>query len=173
MRSVQHSFHRQKGLSLVTGMIMLVLISLMVTASFNLSTTNSKTVANMQFRDEVIAAANKGIEQTIGVKFPEGFSTVPAATSFSLDINNDGTSDYTVAIAIPECKQARSVAGVSGSSSGLSSASLSGFTASAPYWETIWDIAATVTDATSGATIEIHQGLRVALTEAQKTAVCP
>ena len=55
--------HAQHGATLVVGLIMLVLITLMVTSAFMLSSINLKSVGNMQFRDEAVAAANKNITE--------------------------------------------------------------------------------------------------------------
>ena len=52
------SRHSQRGITLFVGLIMLVLITLMVTSAFTLSTSNLKSVGNMQARDEAIAAAD-------------------------------------------------------------------------------------------------------------------
>ena len=41
----------QRGVTLVVGMVMLVVVTLMVTSGFLLSTTSLKAVANLQFRD--------------------------------------------------------------------------------------------------------------------------
>lgn len=173
-RSMHASRSGQRGITLIVGMIMLLLISILITTTFTLSSTNAKSVGNMQFRDEAIAAANKGIEQTISTVLDTGFTTLPtAATSFTLDINNDTSADYTISIAVPACVQSTTMTG-SGVSGG-SSASLggAGFTASATYYNTLWEVVATVTDALSGTAIEIHQGVRIALSETQKPLVCP
>ena len=162
----------QQGISLIVGMIMLVIITVMVTTAFRLSTTNAQAVGNMQFRDEAIAAANKGIEQAMSTILTTGFTTLPAAaSSYTLDINNDGTPEYTISIGIPACVQSTTITGAG--PTGGSSASLgSGFAASTTYYSTLWDVAATVTDAVSGTSIEIHQGVRIALDATQKPLVC-
>lgn len=165
--------HRQRGITLIIGLIMLVLITLMVSTTFNLSSINLKSVGNMQFRNESIAAANKAIEQVIGTNFATGFSSVPAAQNITYDINNDGVTDYSVAVASPVCIQSTEVAG-SSSEGACTSATLEGFSGcgSANY-STLWDIDATVTDAVSGAALHIHQGMRVELTSDRKSSLCP
>ena len=54
---------RQGGAALIVGLIMLVLITLAVTAGFTLSNTNLKSVGNMQNRNEAVAASNRAIEE--------------------------------------------------------------------------------------------------------------
>lgn len=164
---------RQKGISLIVGMIMLMLITLATTVAFNLSTVNFKVVSNMQFRDEAIAAANKGLEQAINTVFSTGFTSLPTSpTIYTLDINNDGKPEYSISIGIPECIQSSQVAG-GGGTEGSSQSLGNNFSANDPFYSTQWDIAATVTDSVSGTSIEIHQGVRVSLSETQKPLVCP
>lgn len=153
----------QRGVSLVVGLILLVLLTLLVTTSYSLSTTNLRAVGNMQFRDEATAAANAAIEQVLS----SAFTTAPAAESVNVDIDNNGSTDYVVAIAVPTCLRA-SVA----SAAAPSSLSLSGMSSSTT-WNTFWDIDATTTDPASGASVRVRQGVRVLLSQAQKDAVCP
>lgn len=158
------SSHRnQRGVTLVIGLIMLVLLTLIVTTAFNLSTSNLRSVGNMQIRDEAIAAANIAIEMEVGSPFT---NTPAAVDDRPVDIDNDGTTDYLVDIAQPQCIRAsQAIRDV------LTSVTLPGMSSS-PYWNTIWDFDATVTDAKSGASVRIRQGARVLLTETQKDAVC-
>lgn len=155
----------QRGAALLIGMIVLTVITLVVTASFRISNNNLKTVANMQFRDEATAAANMAIEQVVGTPF----TASPAADEILVDINNDDTNDYTVQVATPTCVQATQVASAS-SAGGGSSASIS--VASPALYSTVWDIEATVTDALSGSSVVVRQGVRVILTQAEYNAVC-
>lgn len=147
----------QRGATLIVGLIMLAVITLMVTAAFSLSNTNLKAVGNMQFRDEAAAAANVAIEQVV-----TGFMNVaPVAQNVQVDLNNDGTTDYTVAIT-PNCIS--SSAQVLGSGPGENSnVELDLDTASSISYRTLWDIEALVTDTVSGATVRLHHGVRRAL----------
>jgi hypothetical protein len=118
----------------------------------------------MQTRDESLAAANRAIEQVVGSPFTDS----PTAQDINVDINSDGTNDYTVNVDQPSCVKAVIASSSAKSGVGLSMGSSSGTT-----WYTDWDIKATVSDSISGSTVAVHQGLRVLLTDAQKTAVCP
>jgi len=89
----------QRGATLVVGLIMLVLITLLVTSAFTLSASNLKSVGNMQTRDEAIAAGNKAIEQVLS----SPFTNSPAAETIEVDIDNDSTTDYLVEFAEPTC----------------------------------------------------------------------
>jgi type II secretory pathway pseudopilin PulG len=154
----------QRGATLVVGLIMLVLLTLVVTTAFMMSSGNLKAVGNMQFRDEAIAAANVAIEQIIG----SNFTTLPIAANIAVDIDQDGTDDYTVAVAAPVCMQAVPVGGTL--------ATLSGVTSGVPSttdYNTIWDIRAQVGSLSTGASAVVRQGIRRRLTEPQfLSSVC-
>ncbi len=161
---LRSSSRRQRGATLLLGLIMLVLITLVVTTAFTLSTTNLKAVGNMQMRNEAIAAANAAIEQVLS----SPFTTAPVAETITVDINNDGTIDYDVNIAVPTCISASVAA-----DSSLSSLSLPTSMSGASFWNTIWDIDATVTDAASGTAVRVRSGIRVKLSDSQKNISCP
>jgi hypothetical protein len=162
------STHAQRGATLVVGLIMLVLITLLVTSAFTLSNTNVKSVGNNQIRNEAVAAANKAIEQVLS----SPFSDAPAAESIDIDLNNDSTTDYTVDFAAPVCVSATVISGSSAPPSSITLGSM--FAVGTPnYYHTIWDLDANVVDAASGATMRVRQGVRVLLNQAQFDAVCP
>lgn len=158
------SYHAQRGVTLVVGLIMLVLITLMVTTAFTLSTTNLKSVANMQSRDEAIAAANTALERVLS----SAFTNAPAAESINVDIDNNSTTDYVVSIATPVCIRAAIE-----TSATISSKSLGAAMSTVNSWGTTWDLVATVNDLRTGANTTVNVGTRVLLTQTQKEAVCP
>lgn len=159
---------RNRGAALVVGLIMLVLITLMLITALNLGTINFRSVSNMQFREEAIAAANQAIDQVIGTPFIDD----PAAAEGPLpvDIDNDGNDDYVVQIAEPQCVYAAQAFGAD-----PSSLTLPPSMTVASTWSSVWDIQATVdgADNVGGAAVVIRAGVRVLLDEAQKDAVCP
>lgn len=177
--------HSQRGVTLVVGLIMLVLITLMVTTAFTLSNTNLKSVGNMQARDEAIAAANTAIEQVLS----SPFTSAPAAESINVDINNDNTADYTVNFAVPVCIRASQAGGGSGGGSGSggnadgsatgglggneTTEALKFASGVPPKFNTVWELDATVTDAISGTSVRVRQGVRVLLSQTEKNSVCP
>jgi len=158
----------QRGAALVIGMIMLVLITLMLITALNLSTTNFKSVGNMQFHEEAIAAANQAIEQVIS----SAFTTAPTAEDINVDIDNDTVTDYVVHIAQPQCVLATQAFGAD-----PSSLTLPPSMSAASTWNTVWDIDATVNTTGGGnvgnAGARVHAGARVLLSESQKNSVCP
>ncbi len=159
---------RQSGATLVVGLIMLTLITLMLITALNLGTANFRTVSNMQFRDEAIASADRAIQQVVG----SPFTTTPAAQTIYVDLDNTTppVNDYQVDVAVPVCVSATLAA-----SSDPSSVSLPGAMSAAATWNTVWDIDATVSGVNNvgEAAVEIRTGVRVLLSQSQKDAVCP
>lgn len=146
----------QRGATLVMGIIFMTLLMLTVTIAFRMSNTNLKAVGNMQSQAEADAAAERAIERAIS---SDTIFVAPAATNFPAD-------EYGVAVAIapPTCIRAVPVnANTSPDSTpniyqqGVTPASSSG------YVETHWDIAATASGGTTGATVEMHQGVRLVM----------
>lgn len=153
----------QRGATLIVGLIMLVLITLLVTSAFTLSTSGLKSVGNMQARDEAIAAGNKAIEQVLS----SPFTTAPAGETINVDLNNDGTTDYVIVLNTPTCVSVSQIAGTSVPPSSLSLGSAFPSSTSSQY-ESVWDLDANVSDPNgSGAAVRVHQGVRVLLTQAQ------
>jgi len=157
------SLYLQRGATLVMGLVMLTVITLMVISAFTLSSTNLKSVGNMQFRNDAIAAANKAIEQVVG----SAFTIATATQTINVDLNNDGTVDYVVTVAKPVCIRASVGGGPVKSSITLPNMSSTGF------WNTVWDIEATVTDVVSSASVKVHNAVRQLRTDAQKNTECP
>ena len=154
----------QRGATLIIGLIMIVLITLIVVNAFTLSSSNLKSVGNMQVRDEAIAAANQAVERLIS----STFTTSLGSQTFTVDIDKNGTDDYSVAIAVPTCIRATQA-----SASAPSDVELGAAMSAASTWNTDWDIDSTVTDAATGAAVRIKQGVRVLLEQAARDLACP
>lgn len=155
---------RQRGATLIVALIMLALITLLVVNAFTLSSSNLKAVSNMQVREEAVAAANKALEQVISTNFTSPL----VANNIEVDINNDGTTDYRVAVAIPHCIKAAQASPGSPSDVELGPDMSSGST-----WYTDWELKASVSDAATGGRATVTQGITVLLSQAQKTVACP
>ena len=91
---------RQRGATLVIGLIMLVLLTLLGMSAFNTGTAYFKVIGNMQYQAEAGSAAQSALDQVLshGAYFTDP-STAP--TSIGVDINGDGNADYTVALTQP------------------------------------------------------------------------
>ena len=148
---------QQKGATLLISLIMLVVLTLFALSAINLSTTNLRIVGNMQRQVEATAAAQMAIEQIISNL--NNFTAAPTTNqTVSIDLNNDGTADFSVIVSPPACKHMANAPGYSYS-----------FSASAPQ-NTIWDVTAVATDSLSGASVTVHQGVKVLLGAG---ATCP
>ncbi|OWW21865.1 PilX N-terminal domain-containing pilus assembly protein [Noviherbaspirillum denitrificans] len=161
---------RQQGATLVVGLIMLALITLTVTTALTLSSTNLKSVGNMQVRNEAIAAANNAIEQVISGPF----AVTPASSQIQIDIDNDNTVDYIVNVSVPTCLY--NISETTSNGTGFyTDVETPGFEAAPPTFNTLWDITAVVSDARSNTTIvTVHQGVRRSqLPQLQTSASCP
>lgn len=160
---VPDSRQGQRGATLIIGLIMIVLITLIVVSAFMISSTNLKAVGNIQIREESLAAVNQAIERVV----ESPFAIAPVAQEIDVDINSDGIVDFTVQVAVPTCVKAWMAAAADPSDVELEGMS------SGATWNTEWDIDARVDDAASGASVRVRQGVRVLLSEAQKNNSCP
>jgi type II secretory pathway pseudopilin PulG len=156
----------QRGAALVVGLIMLVLVTIMLLAALTLSTSGFRSVTNMQFREEAIAAANRAIDQVIS----SSFTADPTSEEIEVDIDADGDTDYTVVIDEPQCVSATEAFGADPSSLSLPGSMTVGST-----WNTVWDVRATVAPDSNagGAAVVVRAGVRALITDAQKETVCP
>ena len=95
-----HGSRSQRGATLLMGLIMLVLLTLMGLSAINSATSNLKVVGNMQYQQEALGAAQVAINKVLskGSYFSDP-STAP--TSDSVDVTGDAVSDYTVTLAQP------------------------------------------------------------------------
>ena len=158
--------HRERGTALVVSLIMLVLITLLVLTALNLASSGFRAVSNTQFHDEAVAAANVAIQQVVS----SPFTADPAAEQIQVDLDDDGTTDYVVDIAEPQCIYAAAAGEAEASSIGLPPSMTV-----ASNWNTVWDIDATVApeNNASEAAVRVRTGVRVLLTQAQRDTVCP
>lgn len=182
---------RERGLTLVTALIMLVLLTLLALASFNLGNANLKVVGNMQQREQTVAAANQVLEETISTtKF---FITPQAAVPNPdgvpnqrlIDTDGDGKADVKVVISPPPaCVKAQAIKnsdlklentedagcavganqsfGVAGASDGSSDCANS-----------VWDVNAVATDMATEATVKVTQGVAVRVAKDDVASNCP
>lgn len=150
---------------MVIALIMLTMITLVVVGAMSLSLTNLRVAGNLQFRAEATSAAQLAIERFISTDFT---AALPAGdTSYDVDVNQDGTDDYTVTIPRPTCASARVL---KNSELKLPDEADCLFKTSgtATPWSrcssTVWDVEARVSDANllaalTGASLVVHQGI--------------
>jgi Tfp pilus assembly protein PilX len=151
----------ERGVTLIVGLIMVMLITLIVVHSFNLSSSNLRSVQNVQVREEAIASANQALERMVS----GNFTTTTGTTTYTVDIDNDNTPDYSVAVAQPTCVRAAI------SSAGRES-DVDLPLPSNNYYNTDWELDATVTHAATGTAVRVREGVRVRLSQTQKNIAC-
>ncbi len=155
-RKISRARQAQAGMSLVIGLVMLVVLTLLVVSAVRMGAAGLRITGNYQSKNEATAAAQQGVEKIVGsvTNF-----YAPTAQSFDIDINNDGIADYTVQAAAPACLQMVPADGYSYD-----------FAGSAPQ-DLFWDVQAVATDKRgTGASVTVHQGVKVRM---DPTATCP
>ena len=162
----------QRGATLVIAMIMLMLLTLFVLAAVNMTSINFKVMGNEQGRNESIAGTQQAIEQLISTDF----TASPAPVTTNIDINGDGNTDYVANIATPTCLNSIPIkttdpqlnitnpndvacfASSASSTSGIVPAVSGG---NSLCNNTQWDVKGSVTDARTGSSVNVHQGIGV------------
>ena len=96
---------RQRGITLIVSLILLVLLTLAAATSFNVGRNSMQIVGNLQQRTEADAAAQEAIETAVSttnlVNTPAAVITPGCggnANTLCVDVNGDGTPDVTVAL---------------------------------------------------------------------------
>lgn len=152
----------QKGVVLVVGLIMLLLVTLLVSSAFTMSSGGLDAVGNQQWRSEAVAAADVALEQVIG----SAFDVNPVAQQIGVDLNQDNVNEYVVSVSQPVCERA-TLAGAAAPSS----VTLPGISNST--WNVVFAIQSSVQDPVTGASTRVRSGVRVLMNDSQKQIRCP
>ena len=187
---------RQRGITLFVSMILLVLITLVAIATFNVGKSSMQIVGNFQQSNQTVTAAQEAIETAISttklVNTPAAVITPGCsgnANTLCVDVDGDGTADVTVALkghgatGNPGCVKAQVVKNatlnlassddlactISRQSFGIQGAPVGDSLCT----DTIYEIVAVATDATTQSTATVTEG--VALRVPTETVVnnCP
>lgn len=170
--------HGQRGATLLVALVMLVVLTLLVVSAIRASSANLRIAGNMQMQTEASVAAQQAIESVLSTNFTDAAYLAKnfpagAASSVAVDINNDGTFDYTAAISQPSCTgsipvlnsdpviPAECVSSSTASNTGIMSAS-GAAVATAQSWCNAqqWDVGTRATSLSgSGASSNLHQGV--------------
>lgn len=158
----------QRGSTLLVALVMLVVLTLLVISAIRSSSTNLRIAGNMQMQEEAIAAAQQATEQIIS---NSNFTTAPVASAINVDINQDGTNDYTANIATPSCTGSKAVqnddpdipseciSSGTAQNTGLFFASGAQVAGTSWCYAQQWEVQTTVQDNRTGATATLHQGV--------------
>ena len=148
---------QQRGATLIVGIIVLMLITMIVISAFKISQSHTQAVSNTQFKDEAFAAANLVLEDVISLPDVQTMTgadgTVPLRY---VDINRDGVNDLQIALQPPRCIRAET--GSASGEGGLSGVESNVENSSLTY--VLWEIQADVTDTATGANVSVLQGFR-------------
>jgi Tfp pilus assembly protein PilX len=164
--------HSQRGATLLIGLIMLVLMTLLAVSAFNLSKSNLKVVGNMQNHNEAVSTAKSAIEEVLS---KTDFAANPAAAFGtgnvkSYDINGDGNNDVTVTMVPQPCIKSYQIlpADPNDPTSQGCAASVQqnfGVSGSATWGsqcaDIVWEVTAVAKDNVTGATATVGQGIRI------------
>ena len=160
------TLRRQKGATLLIGLIMLVLLTLMAITSFNLGKSNLQIVGNLQFRNETVRAAEEAVEAAISKP-----DSVTIASTSTVDVNADGTPDVSVTVT-PTLLQAHvkknsaldlSDPGQLGCTLGQAQAFgvVGAATGNSLCASTLYDLRVVAREAATNTSVELHQGVSV------------
>lgn len=187
---MRNSLRAQRGATLLVSLIMLVLLTLFAVSALNTGTTNLKVVGNMQSRSEAFNASQEAIETVLSsplfISNPANAVPVPcgAANTLCTDVTGDGTPEYTTRLTPqPSCVQVRAIKvselnlantedlgcaagqaqqfGVGGAVTGDSLCANS-----------VWEITAVTTSASSGTTVTTVQGVGVRIGADEMASAC-
>ena len=151
---MNHRSAHQRGVALVIGMIMLVLLTLLVISAINSGSVNLRITGNMQAEDEARAVAQQAIEQYASV-YANFYPSPVGPVTNPYDINNDGSNEYSVTIAAPVCRSAskQTVPRLPECAVGIK--------AGIYCWDTLWDVTAVATDSKTGVSQTVTQGVSI------------
>jgi Tfp pilus assembly protein PilX len=160
MHSPRHAGSRQRGATLIVALVMLTLMTLMTLSAISVSTGNFKIISNAQYQNEAIGAAQSAINQVMskGTYLSE---PTTAPTSLTVDINGN---DYTVTLTQPCLRSSLTLTSMTSSDSDYSTCKDSDkYTPGVPVGiqcaQVIWQVTATVNDATTKAKVQLVQGV--------------
>ena len=131
---------RQRGAVLLVSLVILMIITLFVISSANISSSDLRTVGN--FQSKMVISQNTQAAIELVLSSVNGFLT-PAAQSITIN-------GVPVAVNAPAC---------------LGTSVAAGYTAvnNITLYDTNWSVTASATDPITGATATITQGVRIRL----------
>lgn len=163
---------RQGGATLVVGLVMLVVLTLLVVSAIRAGNINMRIAGNTQLQQEAAAAAQVAIEQVISTNFTAN----PVGQTVNVDIDNNGTTDYSVTVKPQVCNSSLALTNASldptnaadqpciststAHNTGLmTQGTVAAATGQSWCYAQQWDVEADVQDANSGAQAVAHQGV--------------
>ena len=159
----------QRGAVLLVMLIMLGILTVIVAAIVNTSNVNLQIAGNQQYRYEAKLTAQHAIEAFIS-NAANFTSSPPASSAVGLDLNGDGTNEYTATAVASVCLSTVRVKPVelnvanAGDRACFNSQNLQiwiegNLPPESNCQNMVWDVSSAVNDATTGAQVELHQGI--------------
>lgn len=178
---------RQRGATLVVALILLLAMGMLAAWAARSATNNLRVVGNTQARQEVFDAAQTAIESTISSPAFSQNPTLVASQPISVDLDGDGRPDMTARVSpAPTCYRWRTVKsseldatvaadrnclGSVGGNPGLEGGSTS--SGDSLCADSEWNVRATVSDANTGATTSVNQGIAMRGLVTDVVNACP
>lgn len=183
---------KQQGATLAITLILLVVATLLVVAGLHLSSSAVEVATNAQRRMEAEAGAQQTVEAAVGSPLlttsPANVFVTPcggAANTLCYDANGDGINDVAATLTpAPTCLRASPVAQTSldvsnandqpcvvgqAQSFGVAGAASSASVCS----QALWEVRAVATDASTGASVTVAEGIGVRMRTQDQATSCP
>ena len=184
---------REQGMTLLMSLIMLIILTLLALASFNLTQANMQVVTNMQQRDAVSFAARGVLDEVlssasfhanVGQTLDQQPGCKKGPDHRCIDSNGDGVSDVVVKVAAkPVCVKVESVktsdlnlaideelrCSTQGSSAGV----VDGNAGNSLCADSVWEVQVEATDELSQAKMTVTQGIGVRVAADTVLTKCP
>lgn len=184
MNSMHASRRLQRGFTLVTTMIFLMIFMISATSMVGASLSDIKVANNEQFQFEAQSVAQEGIEYVVSQPFTQ--TLITSTTPVPVKLYSSTTATYTAQVAAPVCDAITPVLGSSlnpnvatdvaceMSSKQSSYGQInSGTNTNTPCSDTQWDVQSSVTDASvSGTAVVLHQGISARMFTPSALAEC-
>jgi len=178
---------REAGMTLVITLVLLLIIGVVGLSSLGGSERNLQIAGNMQQRQEALAASQSALELILSSSDFVRDPLAAAASPIQVDLDGDGQSDREVRLdPAPACLRVRPIKmaeldplsstdlacmGSSAQVSGRDFASAS--TGDSLCSESLWNVSAAVSDASTGAQVRIHQGVALRIVSTDALNACP
>jgi Tfp pilus assembly protein PilX len=193
-RSRRASLAQQRGITLVVGLIMLVLLTLMAIAAFHMGSAQQTIVSNAQHRNEATDAAQQAIETVVNssnfmvnpsAAIPTSNCSGGGSNTLCTDVNGDGIADIKVTLSPqPTCISGAPINASTldfskaedlGCSSGIQqSFGVQGATsADSLCAQSNWEVTAVANDTATKTNVTVVQGVSARIATTDLTNNCP
>ena len=185
--------HHQRGVVMVMGLILLMVMTVLALTTLNVGKSSLQIVGNMQWRKQVISAAQEAIDDAISTTrlflSPGSIYLSPcsAPNTKCVDITGDGKADITVALTpTPTCVKAQVFKSASinlnlndpnDQACTLAASQTFGIVGSASAnsmcSDTVWQVRAQATDDATQTMIAVTEGVGVRVSTDVVATYCP